>query len=79
MLKDVSTLSPKNAHAEINLSLASLGRKTFRITHNQIVLPSERNAAVVHLASDLTQVLVGTFRSSTAVDCTSYLKSISKS
>jgi hypothetical protein len=39
--KDASTLNDRNVHAEIDLSLAALGRKTFRISHEQILLPSE--------------------------------------
>jgi hypothetical protein len=40
--KDASTLSPKNVHVEMDLSLAKFGRKTFPASRNQLVLPSER-------------------------------------
>ena len=40
--KDASTLSEKNVHVEIDISLAKFGRKTFRVSRNQLVLPSER-------------------------------------
>ena len=40
--KDASTLSPKNVHVELDLSLAKFGRKTFPASRNQLVLPSER-------------------------------------
>jgi uncharacterized protein (TIGR00159 family) len=40
--KDASTLSAKNVHVEIDLALAQLGRRTFRVSRDQIILPSER-------------------------------------
>lgn len=39
--KDASTLSDKNVRAVLDLSAASFGRRTFTITANQILLPSE--------------------------------------
>jgi diadenylate cyclase len=40
--KDVSTLTDKNVEAEIDLSAATTGRRTFLITRDQIHLPNER-------------------------------------
>lgn len=40
--KDASTLSERNVHAEIDLSMARFGRRIFRITRDQIVLPNNR-------------------------------------
>lgn len=40
--KDASTLSERNVHAEIDLSMARFGRRIFRITRDQIVLPNDR-------------------------------------
>jgi len=40
--KDASTLSERNVHVELDLSLARLGRKTFAITRDQILLPNDR-------------------------------------
>jgi uncharacterized protein (TIGR00159 family) len=40
--KDASTLNERNVHAEIDLSLARLGRRTFTITRSQILLPNDR-------------------------------------
>jgi hypothetical protein len=39
--KDASTLNDRNVHAEIDLSLAALGRRTFRVSREHILLPSE--------------------------------------
>jgi diadenylate cyclase len=39
--KDVSTLNEKNVTADIDLSVARLGRRTFSITRNEIRLPDE--------------------------------------
>jgi len=39
--KDASTLNEKNVRAELDLSLASLGRRTFSITPENIQLPKE--------------------------------------
>ncbi|RLB12629.1 MAG: hypothetical protein DRG63_11415 [Deltaproteobacteria bacterium] len=44
--KDASTLNPENVHAELDLTLAKWGRRTFRITRDQIVLPTDRIAIV---------------------------------
>jgi len=40
--KDVSTLSEKNVMAEIDVSLARFGRKSFSITRDHIRLPNQR-------------------------------------
>jgi diadenylate cyclase len=40
--KDASTLSEKNVLAELDLSMASLGRRIFPITRNNIRLPNDR-------------------------------------
>jgi len=40
--KDASTLSRRNVHAEIDLSTARPGNRVFRMSRNQIVLPSDR-------------------------------------
>ncbi|MBW2609262.1 MAG: TIGR00159 family protein [Deltaproteobacteria bacterium] len=40
--KDASTLSERNVHVELDLSLARLGRKIFAITRDQILLPNDR-------------------------------------
>ena len=40
--KDASTLSRRNVHAEINLSMARFGNRVFRITRDQIILPNDR-------------------------------------
>jgi uncharacterized protein (TIGR00159 family) len=40
--KDASTLSEKNVLAEIDLSLARLGRKVFPVTRDHIQLPNDR-------------------------------------
>jgi hypothetical protein len=39
--KDASTLNDRNVHAEIDLSLAALGKRTFRVSREHILLPSE--------------------------------------
>lgn len=44
--KDASTLNPDNVRAELDLSLAKWGRRTFRITRDQIVLPTDRVSIV---------------------------------
>lgn len=46
--KDASTLSNRNVHAEIDLSMARFGNRVFRITRDQIVLPNDR-INVVHI------------------------------
>jgi diadenylate cyclase len=40
--KDASTLNKRNVHAEIDLSTARPGNRIFRISRDQIVLPSDR-------------------------------------
>ncbi len=40
--KDASTLSERNVQAELDVSLAKLGRRTFRITRDNILLPNDR-------------------------------------
>ncbi len=40
--KDASTLSSRNVHAEIDLSTARPGNRVFRMSRDQIVLPSNR-------------------------------------
>ena len=40
--KDASTLSQKNVQVEVDLSMASTGRKSFAITREHIQLPNER-------------------------------------
>ncbi len=44
--KDASILTEKNVHAEIGLSSARFGNRTFRITRDQIVLPNDRTYVV---------------------------------
>jgi hypothetical protein len=39
--KDASTLNDRNVHADIDLSLAAMGRRTFRLSREHILLPSE--------------------------------------
>jgi hypothetical protein len=39
--KDASTLNERNVHAELDLSLAALDRRTFRVSREHILLPSE--------------------------------------
>jgi diadenylate cyclase len=40
--KDASTLNKRNVHAEIDLSTARPGNRVFRMSRDQIVLPSDR-------------------------------------
>jgi len=40
--KDASTLSRRNVHAEVDISMARFGNRVFRITRNQITLPNDR-------------------------------------
>jgi hypothetical protein len=40
--KDASTLNRRNVHAEIDLSTARPGNRVFRLSRDQIVLPSDR-------------------------------------
>ena len=40
--KDASTLNENNVVAEIDLSLAGTGKKTFPITRDHIMLPNDR-------------------------------------
>lgn len=40
--KDASTLDERNVQAELDLSLAGSGSKTFRITRDHIILPNDR-------------------------------------
>ena len=40
--KDASTLSRRNVHAEVDLSMASFGNRVFRITRDRIILPNDR-------------------------------------
>ena len=40
--KDASTLNDRNVHVELDLSLASMGKKTYSITRDQILLPNDR-------------------------------------
>ncbi|MBW2030203.1 MAG: diadenylate cyclase [Deltaproteobacteria bacterium] len=40
--KDASTLSERNVHATLDLSLARFGRRVFPITRDQIFLPNDR-------------------------------------
>jgi diadenylate cyclase len=40
--KDASTLSRRNVHAEVDLSMASFGNRAFRITRDRIILPNDR-------------------------------------
>ena len=40
--KDASTLNARNVQVELDVSSAQLGRKTYRISANQAVLPGER-------------------------------------
>jgi diadenylate cyclase len=40
--KDASTLNNRNVHVEVDLSMARLGNRVFRITRDQIVLPNDR-------------------------------------
>ncbi len=46
--KDASTLNNRNVHAGIDLSMARLGNRFFRITRDQIDLPNDR-VNVVHI------------------------------
>ena len=46
--KDASTINIRNVHAEIDLSMARLGNRIFRITRNQIDLPNDR-VNIVHI------------------------------
>jgi len=40
--KDASTLTRRNVHAEIDLSMARFGNRVFRITRDRIILPNDR-------------------------------------
>jgi diadenylate cyclase len=40
--KDASTLSRRNVHAEVDLSMARFGNRVFRINRDQIILPNDR-------------------------------------
>jgi len=40
--KDASTLSRRNVHAEVDLSMAGFGNRVFRITRDRIILPNDR-------------------------------------
>jgi diadenylate cyclase len=40
--KDASTLSKRNVHAEVDLSMARSGNRVFRITRDRIILPNDR-------------------------------------
>jgi hypothetical protein len=40
--KDASTLSEKNVLAQVDVSMARLGRRTFPITRNDMQFPNER-------------------------------------
>jgi hypothetical protein len=40
--KDASVLSEKNVHAELDLSPAAAGKKSFAITRDLFMLPNER-------------------------------------
>ncbi len=40
--KDAMSLNESNVHAELDLTLARLGRRTFRITRDQILIPNDR-------------------------------------
>jgi diadenylate cyclase len=40
--KDASTLSRRNVHAEVDISMARFGNRIFRITRDQISLPNDR-------------------------------------
>jgi hypothetical protein len=42
MRKDASTVNRRNVHAEIDLSAAGPGKSVFRMTRDQIVLPTDR-------------------------------------
>ena len=44
--KDASTLNPDNVRAELDLGLAKWGRRTFRVTRDQILLPTDRVSIV---------------------------------
>ena len=44
--KDASTLNPDNVRAQLDLTLAKWGRRTFRITRDQIALPTDRISIV---------------------------------
>ena len=44
--KDASTLNPDNVRARLDLTLAKWGRRTFRITRDQITLPTDRISIV---------------------------------
>ena len=40
--KDAMSLNESNVHAELDLTLTRLGRRTFRLTRDQILLPNDR-------------------------------------
>ena len=40
--KDASTLSERNVHVDLDLSLARTGKRFYSITRDQIVLPNDR-------------------------------------
>ncbi len=44
--KDASVLGPHNVRAELDVSLAKLGRRTFRIERRHIILPNDRVSVV---------------------------------
>ncbi len=44
--KDASTLNPDNVKAQLDLTLAKWGRRTFRISRDQISLPTDRISIV---------------------------------
>jgi len=46
--KDASTLGTRNVRAELDLSMARLGKRVFRITRNEIVMPTE-TVDLVHI------------------------------
>ncbi len=56
--KDASTLSERNVLAEIDLSLASIGRRTFTITRDHILLSNDR----VHIVNIKPSQVKFTFR-----------------
>jgi hypothetical protein len=49
--KDASTLNDRNVHAELDISMARIGRTFFPITRNQIFLPNDR-IQVVNIEPD---------------------------
>ncbi len=53
--KDASTLSRRNVHAEIDLSMGGFGKKVFRITRDRIILPNDR-IKVVSIEPPLIEV-----------------------